>query len=180
MQPTDRTVPSPARGLIAGADQRNEGLCGRGPEGLQLICRPLGRPQRSSDLSWLYFGYLAVYAWLLLDGILDDVRKGHPAWYITAGVIGGTAILGLVLAFRYTSLAELLGKASALLLLLALGWDILSGYTDLRNEPRLAGVSPRRFLWVKIAGVAGVIGYSIPAYWMAFTVVRRALSAGAA
>ena len=42
MQPTGRTVPSSARALAAVGDPRNVGLCGRGPEGLQLICIPLG------------------------------------------------------------------------------------------------------------------------------------------
>jgi hypothetical protein len=126
-------------------------------------------------LSWLYFSYLAVYAWLVLGGIRDDVRKGYPASYVVAGVIGGVCIVGLVLAFWYSSLAGMLGKTSVILLAVAIGWDILSGYTDLKNEPRPAGVSLQTFLWVKIAAVAGVVGYSIPAYWMAFTVARRAL-----
>jgi len=42
MQPTGRTVPSSARVLIADGDQRNVELCGRGHDGLQLICIPLG------------------------------------------------------------------------------------------------------------------------------------------
>jgi hypothetical protein len=45
MQPTGRNVPSSARALIADGDQRNVELCGRGHDGLQLICRSLGREQ---------------------------------------------------------------------------------------------------------------------------------------
>ncbi len=46
MQPTGRSVPSSARVLMADGDQRNEGLCGRGLDGLQLICKSLGGRQR--------------------------------------------------------------------------------------------------------------------------------------
>jgi hypothetical protein len=46
MQPTGRTVPSSARVLIADGDQRNVELFGRGPEGLQLICKSLDSSTR--------------------------------------------------------------------------------------------------------------------------------------
>jgi hypothetical protein len=69
MQPTGRTVPGSARVLIADGGQRNVKLCGRGLEGLQLICKPfyesgcLGRapaslyaegfgPRRSALIAW--------------------------------------------------------------------------------------------------------------------------------
>jgi len=38
MQPTGRTERRSAWARAAGGDQWSEGLCGRGPEGLQLIC----------------------------------------------------------------------------------------------------------------------------------------------
>ena len=43
MQPTGRSVPSSARALIADGDQWNEGWCGRGLEGPQLMRMSLGR-----------------------------------------------------------------------------------------------------------------------------------------
>jgi hypothetical protein len=131
-------------------------------------------------LTWLFLGYLALYAWLVLDGVRDDVRKAHPKWYVAAGVIAAVSIITLLIAYKYSPLAALLGKGSAALLLVAAGWELLSGYADLRTEPRPAGMSPRVFLWVKLAGVLGVIVYSLPAYWMALAVVRRAWSTGAA
>jgi hypothetical protein len=51
MQLTGRTVPSSARALAADGDQRNEGLCGRGLEGLQLISHSLGRLARPEPLA---------------------------------------------------------------------------------------------------------------------------------
>jgi hypothetical protein len=131
-------------------------------------------------LIWLFLGYLAVYAWLVLDGVRDDARKAHPKWYVAAGVIAAACIITLIIAYKYAPLAALLGRGSAALLVVAAGWELLSGYTDLQTEPRPAGISPRAFLWAKLAGVLGVIVYSLPAYWIALTVVRWAWSTGAA
>ena len=131
-------------------------------------------------MTWLYFSYLLVYGWLLVDGIRDDIRKRHPAWYVSAGVLGAMSILSLVLAYKYAFLAALFGKGAVLLLAIALVSEALSGYTDLQNEPRPNGVTPSAFLWVKALGVAAVIAYSIPAYWMAIVVVGRAVSSAAA
>jgi hypothetical protein len=131
-------------------------------------------------VTWLYFGYLLVYGWLLVDGIRDDIRKGHPAWYVSAGVLGAMSILSLALAYKYAFLAALFGKGAVLLLTIALVSEALSGYTDLQNEPRPNGATPSAFLWVKVLGVAAVIAYSVPAYWMAIVVVGRAVWSGAA
>jgi hypothetical protein len=43
MQPTGRTVPRSARALSSDVGQRNVGLCGPQLDGLQLICKSLGR-----------------------------------------------------------------------------------------------------------------------------------------
>ena len=45
MQPTSRTDRRSAGALTADGDQRNEELCGRELDGLQLISIPLGRPE---------------------------------------------------------------------------------------------------------------------------------------
>jgi hypothetical protein len=49
MQPTGRAVPNSVRALLAAGDQRNLELCGRGLEGLQLICKSLGRNKEFTD-----------------------------------------------------------------------------------------------------------------------------------
>jgi hypothetical protein len=56
MQPTGRAVPNSVRALLAAGDQRNLELCGRGLEGLQLICKSLGSGRSPLSAGGLSFG----------------------------------------------------------------------------------------------------------------------------
>ena len=52
MQPTGRTVSGSARARLADGEQRNVELCGRPPDCLQLICKPLAVQAQADGMGW--------------------------------------------------------------------------------------------------------------------------------